>query len=80
MWSLWTEVKHQRYWNLVLNCSLETCMCCTCTCIGGVNVKLVNRSRGPVEGECVGQFSKLLHVLYKYERGVLLEIYIYCIL
>lgn len=27
--------QHQRYWNLVLNCSLETCMCCTCTCIGG---------------------------------------------
>lgn len=30
MWSWWTEVKLQRYWNLVLNCLLETCMCCTC--------------------------------------------------
>lgn len=48
--------------------------------VAGVNVELVNRSKGPVIVECVGLFTRLMHVLYMYVRGVLLEIYIYCIL
>lgn len=55
-----------------------------CVCggggVAGVNVELVNRSKGPVIVECVGLFTRLMHVLYMYVRGVLLEIYIYCIL
>lgn len=79
MWSWWTEVKLQRYWNLVLNCLLK--LACAVHVLGGVvNVELVNRSKGRVEVECLGPFSRLLHVLYMYVRGVLLEIYINCIL
>lgn len=47
-----------------LACAVRVCVCVGGGLVAGVNVELVNRSKGPVIVECVGLFTRLMHVLY----------------